>query len=685
MPFVSAAPQTQPFPDVPFKIFSTFIEDTFGSKISLATVLLILFSMIENPELLSLHARQQHPTKDENKTLSSGWIRSLSRAMMYRLKDDTESLFKPGEFLPRQNHQVSVLSTKLDKFATLLNLTPYDHNGKFTHKLLPPSYTAIQAIHVICPSSTICIDKRCSPRALLQNTKPRDVPLVTLIKDNISYMDVPVLTGKCIQCGTTYYADHERFKDNNGLWNTCYLNSARFLKVGQSIWVDRKFSHSILSGMYNFHASASAYMQFWNDCNSITNSTVQVTRRQIWHAFVQESLRTVASARSTHLELREDLTINQVVTQAFAKLGNTGIIEPGQNHSCLECSQAYKHTADFMANEDPAAVIGADEHGAVPALTGEYADLSAREAVAMRAAAQTRANNIRNNQMNVDNPPADNVKMIILDGVVMAPTVNNINYLDTKSILTCTYKHCAFQKCTKDLKNARGGAFCHEHEIIYGNKCRIIDCAQPRVRDSLACQAHQAAWRKYKFDHSRSSLAGVRRMLQRPGERNPWQPGLRRTDQPHDNDQDIEIPRLHYFGPGKFYCVETICAPCGVVIAWTKFDKSESPTNILKFLESVYPTEESRPAYICIDKACQVLRTAVSNKSWNIWKKTTRFIVDSYHYINHRTTDFLCRKWCNPGPLDGSAPNLIKVAHDKNGRPYFQRAFNTQVCIDINL
>ena len=71
MPFVSAAPQTQPFPDVPFKNFNTFIEDTFGSKISLATVLLILFSMIEISELLNLYARQQHPTKDENKTLSS--------------------------------------------------------------------------------------------------------------------------------------------------------------------------------------------------------------------------------------------------------------------------------------------------------------------------------------------------------------------------------------------------------------------------------------------------------------------------------------------------------------------------------------------------------------------------------------------------------------------------------------
>jgi hypothetical protein len=173
-------------------------------------------------------------------------------------------------------------------------------------------------------------------------------------------------------------------------------------------------------------------------------------------------------------------------------------------------------------------------------------------------------------------------------------------------------------------------------------------------------------------------------MLQRPEERNAWEPGLHRTVQPHDDDEDVIIPRHNYFGAARFYCVETITAPCGVVIAWVKFDRSESPTNILNWLEKIYPTEESRPHYICIDKACRVLRTAIANGSWDRWKKTTRFIVDSYHYINHRTLDYLCRKWCNPGPLNGSAPNLVKVAHDKNGRPYFQRAFNTQVCISIN-
>ena len=155
---------------------------------------------------------------------------------------------------------------------------------------------------------------------------------------------------------------------------------------------------------------------------------------------------------------------------------------------------------------------------------------------------------------------------------------------------------------------------------------------------------------------------------------------MEQVNQPHDEPQpEIQRPK-NYFSPGRFYCVETICAPCGAVIAWTKFDKSESETQILKFLESVYPTEESRPDYICIDKACRVLRTAISNGSWDrIWKKTTCFIVDSYHYINHQTDDYLCRKWCNPAPLNGSAPNLVIATTDNHGRMHYKRAFNTQV------
>ena len=169
-------------------------------------------------------------------------------------------------------------------------------------------------------------------------------------------------------------------------------------------------------------------------------------------------------------------------------------------------------------------------------------------------------------------------------------------------------------------------------------------------------------------------------MLQRPQELQPWQTQLNHPHQPHD-EENSEHVRKHFFSPARYYCVETVVAPCGVVISWTKFDKSESPTNILNYLDTIYPTPESRPSYICIDKACLVLRTGIANGSWGEWKKITHYIVDSYHYTNHKATDDLCSKYCNPAPTasDVSAPNLVKMIRDKHGVLQMQRAFNTQV------
>ena len=194
---------------------------------------------------------------------------------------------------------------------------------------------------------------------------------------------------------------------------------------------------------------------------------------------------------------------------------------------------------------------------------------------------------------------------------------------------------------------------------------------------------HQAEWTRFKSSSGRQKVSGFRRMLRRPGENLVWQPATESNVQPHDEDMP-EVQYSNYFTPRRFYCIETICAPCGVVIAWTKFAKSESPTNILDFLKTVYPTKESRPTYICIDKACLLLRHCMNEGSWDMWRKSSRFIVDSYHYINHRVTDFLCRKWCNPAPLDGSAPNLVIVEYDQDGIPHYKRAFNTQACEQLN-
>ena len=99
----------------------------------------------------------------------------------------------------------------------------------------------------------------------------------------------------------------------------------------------------------------------------------------------------------------------------------------------------------------------------------------------------------------------------------------------------------------------------------------------------------------------------------------------------------------------------------------------------MRLLESVYTTQDDWPAYICIDKACLVLKHVVANEEYEDWFQTTRFVVDSYHYTNHKITDEISRMWCNPAPTDGSAPNLVVPATDKHGNDVLKRAFNTQV------
>ncbi len=103
-----------------------------------------------------------------------------------------------------------------------------------------------------------------------------------------------MLTGQCSKCTTLYSADHERVVQN-AVRKECtsvYLNSALYLKIGQSLWVDRIFSTAVLNAMYSFHVSSFAYVEFWNNSFGSTDkeNEYQITRWQVWQSFVQESV-----------------------------------------------------------------------------------------------------------------------------------------------------------------------------------------------------------------------------------------------------------------------------------------------------------------------------------------------------------------------------------------------------------
>ena len=582
---------------------------------------MVFFTLIENPELLNLHARQKNPQLSNEKSItSSAWMHALCRQMKDNLPDHGfVRLFKKNE-LTSENWEDN-LSRKLDGFAESLGLTPY-RNGSLDKKLLPISQKSIQPEYIICPLDMECTKPGCNGRHLSMTTKKSDIPIVTLIKGTSIFKGVSVLTGQCTNCLTLYSAHLQSYKDDpqdkmNHDRTEILSNSARYLQIGRNIWADRNFSSAVVKSMYSFHASANSYCDYWNNTFGSSNpdNRLKLGRRQVWQAFVQESIRTVASSDDVDFETPANLSIDDLTEKAFSELGNGGRMKAAEDHSCSECTKPFKESVtDTTIHPDVAPV-----------------------------------------------------KMRVVDGIVMGST------------------HCAFPGCTSDLQNARGGAFCSHHEFEFGSKCRVVGCSNDKIQPTQACQDHASHWKKNVQQRSQSTVNGIRRILQRPGERQAWQGSARSAIQhPHDEAAPENTQRKNYFSPNRFYCVETVVAPCGVVIAWTKFAKSESPTNILKFLEENFPTEESRPAYICIDKACQVVRTAISNGSWEMWKKTTRFIVDSYHYANHRATDELCRKYCNPAPTDGSAPNLVGQKVDKNGVIHDVREFNTQTCEQLN-
>ena len=165
-----------------------------------------------------------------------------------------------------------------------------------------------------------------------------------------------------------------------------FLNSAKYLKVGQSVWVDRVFSNSVLAGMYYFHGSATAYTAFWNSSfwENQKNITNPITHQHIWQTFIQESISSIAALSQFNISLHDCLSIDELAYNAFNILGENEVIQASNQHACSECIQPYKRHPDFITDEfvitvymmkililiiigdDPAAIVGLDEGQAIP-------------------------------------------------------------------------------------------------------------------------------------------------------------------------------------------------------------------------------------------------------------------------------------------------------------------------------
>jgi hypothetical protein len=94
-----AVPTAGAFPDITFEVFNAFIANTFGPKISLSTVLMLLFTLNANTNLLNLHAcsKKKEFRYEQIRSLST-WMSALSGSVQKNTtKKQIKLLFKPDE------------------------------------------------------------------------------------------------------------------------------------------------------------------------------------------------------------------------------------------------------------------------------------------------------------------------------------------------------------------------------------------------------------------------------------------------------------------------------------------------------------------------------------------------------------------------------------------------------------
>ncbi|KAF4571417.1 hypothetical protein EYR36_008754 [Pleurotus pulmonarius] len=282
VPCVAAAPKQDPFPNMLLTEFAQSIQDNFGPKIKLSTVLMLLMTLLDGCSIkvkLSEH--------------------------------DFASLFtqREAEAVQTPQQHITMAGKKLSRFSRSLSLASHTSTGVLKRKLRPVSTTSVQPVILITPMVMACPTLTCNNHSLTQELRDRDTSKVTLLQGSQCHLNIPVLAGRCY---------HERFTQNNGDDVCLYLNDAKYLKVGKSVWVDRLVSRAIVNANYSFHASTAAITEF---CHSSfvqpSGGTFKLSRRQVWKAFVAESIRHMASFNNWEIVFESNLSIDALVAAAY--------------------------------------------------------------------------------------------------------------------------------------------------------------------------------------------------------------------------------------------------------------------------------------------------------------------------------------------------------------------------------
>ncbi|KAJ7873631.1 hypothetical protein B0H14DRAFT_3083488 [Mycena olivaceomarginata] len=426
----------------------------------------------------------------------------------------------------------------------------------------------------------------------------------------------------CASCQADYHPDCITYRDNDNHRLQRLETTAQYIRMS-------KHGENMLN---QFH---SGWLQTKNDV------------RQSQRLFIEHFSRRLLLFHNKHANFTcEGQPSTRSLTEAVrATIGeNGGVLATAMTHGCVDCTHIKRYCSDLV-NEG--ILLGTDLEdvaGMAASATDDNApELAADDVVDQLGLPQQQA-------APQAGTPRRYIRLAVMDGK------------------TIQHRKCALHLCEGPLVNYKNGRFCQVH-LDLADLCGIIPCGRP---------VHQPG-QQYNNRFSRLSSPGVQRVIRRQqmaADNGGIIPALRVELGPLGDTPGDQV--VHTFRAKSIYS-------CGFPIGWGKCYRSESPRQVLAILDRIWLDHpQSKPSFVAYNDACSLLRHIITQDPHSAWLRTTKFVVDAWHYIGHRATYILCRLWCNPAPTNGSQPDLILVEEDANGTKHQTRAFNTETAEQLN-
>ncbi|KAI0749206.1 hypothetical protein C8Q80DRAFT_1100271 [Daedaleopsis nitida] len=634
-------------------IFETY----FPAGTPLSRALYVVTALCAFWPLWRLHSRQ---SRDPRQPRLTGWSKSIL-ALLKRVAQGED----PDED-QMDAEEARVLGSEVHADIQLLyEFLGVNPSGQNTDNPILSTTPPL----ILCSPRTEC--PRCPSHPSLRRVKknsPQDVKVLTV---EMKWQDAILFVAHCAQCNAQYYPDSFTYPVGNRKRRQQFEYDATYLRISKhGIWTDRRVAVAQECALLRFRAQ---WSNFANWVNDLLPHTPLLTARQSQRMFIEHFSRRLLITHDKHLDFTfpahpNSTNLAKHVRDTLGK--NGGTLPSALHHGCLDCTHIKQYCSDLV-NEG--LILGNHDVGQVAEVDGDDEELGAAAANGGDNPLPPGIPSVRVPQQDASPGSARGyVSLAVMDGK------------------TITHQKCALDNCTKPLVNYRTGRFCQDH-IELESICGIMPCGEPvHSPGAVTCDspAHREWHKRWQTRFTRTSFPGVQRVIRRQQAQSAESGG-------HRPSLQVDLPPLgevagdqvvHTFRAKMTYCLETIQWACGMPIGWSKCYQAESMTQVFATLNGIWSDEyeDLRPSFIVYDDACNLLRHIVTQDPDNSWIKSTKFIVDAWHYIGHKASDVLCRLWCNPAPRDGSQPDLIRVQTDGHGVARTLRAFNTETAEQFN-